>query len=192
MTSEAIADALQNDLATWAARIRVPAVLPDTTEAADAWDANCGPMSLAAVLGLPTVQAVRPLVDPFRGFMSPTDMLRALAASGHKHRVVPIDWPQKPLPQLGLLRVQWHGSWLNPGVDKRAAYRYTHWIGVRAAVPVDGRRLDETDRDAGAYVYDATPNRWIPLQRWIPWAPVLYPRRANGWSFATAIEVTPR
>lgn len=184
MTSEAVINALQNELATWSARMRVPAVLPDTREAADAWDANCGPMSLAAVLGLPTVQAVHPLVDPFRGFMSPTDMLRALAASGFKHRTVPVDWPQKPLPQLGLLRVQWHGTWLNPGVDKRAAYRYTHWIGVRTGVPDDGRRLWDMEHPSQAFhVYDATPNRWIPLQR------LLYPRRANGWSFVTAIEV---
>ena len=158
---------------------QIPEVLPDTIEAGDSWGANCGPMSLAAVLGLTTVAAARPLVEPFRGFMSPTDMLVALHRAGVQSKVggAPI-WPD-----FGLVRIQWVGSWCDPSVDRRAAYRYTHWIGARK---IRGPR-----RKLVIEVYDATPNRWIPLKEWEEWSPVLWPSRATGWRLATDIEVRP-
>lgn len=172
---------------------RVPNILPDCEAAADAWNANCGPMSLAAVLGLPTVEAARPLVQPFRGFMSPTHMVQALergfglmerwANLGHQ--------PADPWPSLGLVRIQWEGSWLDPGVDKRAAYRYTHWVGVRRGLPEDDDRGGAYDDDT-IFIYDCTPNAWLPLDVWADWNQVIWPKRATGWRPVTRIDVTRR
>lgn len=156
----------------------IPAVLPDTIEAGDAWGANCGPMALAAVLDLPTVEAARPLVQPFRGFMSPTDMYRALDRAGAKYMDV------ERVGLLGLVRIQWVGPWCEPGIDPRAAYRYTHWIGMRHAGQPEPGRLGE-----GTLIYDATPNRWIELSEWTRWCPSLWPKRATGWRMSTSIEV---
>ena len=156
----------------------IPAVLPDTIEAGDAWGANCGPMALAAVLDLPTVEAARPLVQPFRGFMSPTDMYRALDRAGAKYMDV------ERVSLLGLVRIQWVGPWCEPGIDPRASYRYTHWIGMRHAGQPEPGRLGE-----GTLIYDATPNRWIEISEWTRWCPSLWPRRATGWRMSTSIEV---
>lgn len=186
-------DALTSELVTYCRMARAPAVLPDTIEAGDAWGANCGPMALAAVLGLPTVQAARPLVEPFRGFMSPTDILAALTAAarvGLVERFQHMRSPADPWPEHGLARIQWVGPWCDLP-DPRAAYRYTHWVAVRRGpVPAeDDVRLGYIADDA-VLIYDATPNRWIPLARWEKWNPTLWPKRATGWAPVTRIDVS--
>ena len=178
-------DMLAAELVEYCSRLDLPAVLPDTFEAADAWGANCGPMSLAAVLGLPTVEAVRPLVQPFRGFMSPTDMTTALAmaaANGLCARASACRMSvgdRDPWPMLGLVRIQWLGPWCAPGVNPRAAYRATHWVGARDVL-------------GAIEIYDATPNRWLPLERWARWCETLWPKRTTGWAPVTRIDVVPR
>lgn len=171
---------------------RVPEVLPDIEAAADAWGANCGPMSLAAVLGLPTVEAARPLVQPFRGFMSPTDMRKAVSSAGRFEGIgyLAVGDPD-PWPALGLVRIQWVGSWLDPGVDPRAAYRYTHFVGVRRGLPEGDDRQGGYEDDA-VFIYDCNANAWLPLDVWAAWCPVLWPKRATGWRPATRIDVTRR
>lgn len=191
--ARAAEDRLTAELVKLCQVLQLPAVLPDTTEADLAWGANCGPMSLAAVLGLPTVEAARPLVLPFRGFMSPTDMTTALARAIAQHhpggqaraaRVA--SGAPDPWPQLGLVRIQWIGPWCDPGVNPRAAYRHTHWIGVRT---VEAGHLDVGKLPPVVMVYDATPNRWIPLWAWERWCPSLWPKRATGWAPVNRIDV---
>jgi len=182
---------------------RIPEVLPDTIEAGDGWGANCGPMSLAAVLGLPTVEAARPLVQPFRGFMAPIDMLDALNRASQADLLAnfklrrPAD---NPWPVLGLVRIQWVGPWCELS-DPRIAYRYTHFVGVRrankrtrealdlAAAAVEADRLGRPWASPDVLIYDATPNRWIPLAEWERWNPVLWPKRTTGWRPVTTVEV---
>lgn len=209
-------DALTAELIEYCSRRRLPAVLPDTIEAGDAWGANCGPKSLAAVLGLPTVAAARPLVHPFRGFMSPTDMLNALAAAARAGDVVSFRHSRDigdPWPMLGLVRIQWLGPWCAPGVNPRAAYRHTHFVGVRTvdrrskeafalvSAAVDGMRSGALSGLPGCatsittdpiLIYDATPNRWLPLWAWERWNPTLWPKRATGWAPVTRIDVVLR
>jgi len=187
---EAEDDRLTAELVKLCQALQLPAVLPDTIEADLAWGANCGPMALAAVLGLPTVEAARELVQPFRGFMSPTDMRTAVRAARDRgmcemigQGTIGLGDPD-PWPQLGLVRIQWLGPWCDPGVNPRAAYRCTHWIGVRTVV--------EPPALPGApvvMVYDATPNRWIPLWAWERWCPSLWPKRATGWAPVNRIDV---
>ena len=185
---DARADRLTQELVKFCRATRLPAVLPDTIEAGDAWGANCGPMALAAVLNLPTVEAARELVQPFRGFMSPTNMNDALElamdrglarASGQVFQRPPA---ADPWPALGLVRIQWLGPWCEPGVNPRAAYRFTHWLGAKVE--------QRGEAPPVVMVYDATPNRWLPLWAWERWCPTLWPRRATGWAPVTRIDVS--
>ena len=186
-------------LISWCQKTVREPVLTDTIEAADAWGANCGPMSLAAALGLKHVEPTRAIIHPFRGFMSPTDMLDALALAakaGWIESFRNIRSPAAdPWPQFGLVRVQWLGPWMDLA-DPRAAYRNTHWIGVcrstRMRFP-DGT-AEQTTHLPGeqVMVYDATPNRWVPLWAWEQWCPTLWPKRATGWAPVTRIDVTLR
>jgi hypothetical protein len=112
------------------------------------WRASCGPHSIAAMLGLSLDQVRQQLVD-FRGWMSPMmvgDALRRLGA-GYSLR--------KGLKTrgmcAGLNRVQWEGSWLNPGVPAAAAYAHTHWV-----AHVDGWVLCSL----------VDPAAWVPLDVW--------------------------
>ena len=174
---------------------RVPAVLPDLEAASIAWNANCGPMSLAVALGLSSVEATRQLVQPFRGFMSPTDMYGAIEKA-HRAGLV-ADWKERllsqdgPWPALGLVRIQWEGSWLDPGVDRRAAYRYTHWVAARRGLPKEDDRGGAYEDDA-VFIYDCNANAWLPLDVWVAWCPTLWPKRATGWRPVTRIDVTRR
>lgn len=92
--------------------------------AADEWRANCGPAALAAVTMTP-IQDVRQHMAGFlrKGYTNPTLMRSALQSMGFQVKPV-TDWPA-----LGLVRVQWHGPWMNDNVPIRARYRHTHWIG---------------------------------------------------------------
>ena len=100
--------------------------LEDAQRASDAWGANCGPGALAAVLNK-TLEDVRPHLVGFdaKRYTNPTMMLRALRDLGVQWKDVP-GWPAN-----GVVRVQWGGRWMNPGVPIRARYRHTHWIATR-------------------------------------------------------------
>ena len=101
-------------------------------------------------------------------------MLAALCEAGSKlvysYRSVR-DPGSDPWPKLGLVRIQWEGPWLDEGVDPRAAYRYTHWVGARRGLP-------KGDDRGGVYEDDGCP--------------VLWPKRATGWRPATRIDVSRR
>ena len=117
----------------------------DAHLAYQAWGCNCGPAALAACLGL-TPEDVRPHFAGFRGFVSPTEMRRAVESAGY--RVVPTD----RTPAHGLCRVQWGGPWLLPGVPVRARYRYTHWIATKTL--------------GATWVYDINAGSWIASREW--------------------------
>lgn len=119
------------------------------------WGCNCGPAALAACLGW-SLDEVRPHLGEFerRGFMSPSMMLAAIASAGFRTRPIPASSPDS-LPAHGLLRVQWGGPWLAPGVPPKAAYRYTHWIACkRFGGPED------------VAVFDVNCPAWQPMARW--------------------------
>jgi len=94
----------------------------DIEEAAESWGANCGPCSLAAILEK-SLADVRPFLNGFRGYMTPTHMREALMIAGVPHRIV---WRRRP-NRSGLVFVQWGGHEHKP---VRAQYTFTHWIAV--------------------------------------------------------------
>lgn len=98
----------------------------DIEQAAESWNANCGPCSLAAILDR-SLAETRLLLDGFeqRGYMNVTHVLKALEAAGVKF------WcrsrPNEDRPACGLVFIQWGGHEKKP---VRAQYKFTHWIAV--------------------------------------------------------------
>lgn len=97
----------------------------DSERAEKEWKATCGPHSLAAACGL-TLEAVRPALTNYKGWMSPTQISLALVALGKTHNLR----HHLKTAELcdGINRIQWEGKWLNPGVPARVAYFHTHWV----------------------------------------------------------------
>lgn len=159
----------------------------DCDRAAREWGLNCGPAALAACLGM-TPEEVRPHLGAFRGFMTPTEMLNAIESAGFTVR--PTD-PELYLPDHGIVRVQWGGPWLHPGVPAKAAYRFTHWIAFKRSGEVGASPL---------WVYDINAG-WVRLGEWEesvkPRILARIPRADGSFSFTHRWEVrqapgTPR
>jgi hypothetical protein len=143
--------------------------LESVMAAADAWNFNCGPGALCAVLGK-TPEEIRPHLLDFerKGYTNPTlmaDILRGLGVSFRRvyecqHKV---DGREPVYPSFGLVRVQWGGPWTKPGVPMAARYRHTHWIGMNH---FEGAR----------FAFDVNcvcTGGWLPWREWtgqvVPW-----------------------
>jgi hypothetical protein len=101
----------------------------DSDRANKEWKATCGPHAIAAACSV-TLDAVYQAISKaeinYRGWMSPTQVTKTLAA---------LDQPYNLRTGLktmdlceGINRVQWEGPWLNPGVPSRVAYFQTHLV----------------------------------------------------------------
>ncbi len=152
--------------------------LEDAQRAADAWGANCGPGALAAVLGK-TLDDVRPHLVGFdlKGYTNPTMMFVALHELGVKWKDVP-GWPTN-----GLVRVQWGGPWMRPGVPIRARYRHTHWIATRLV-----------GDDLFAFDINGACVGWMPFEEWsgqlAPWLIREAVKRGDGtWTVTHRMEI---
>ena len=101
----------------------------DDSEAAHkAWDFNCGPGAIAAVVRM-TPDELRPFMGDFerKYYTNPTLMFDILKRLGVGIRRL----DKGVWPAYGLVRIQWHGRWMNEGVPMAARYRHTHWIAHR-------------------------------------------------------------
>lgn len=103
----------------------------DAERASKAWGANCGPAAIAAIMHL-TLDEVRPYMGDFerKHYTNPTLMFATLgrlreAGICRSWRIGPKLWPA-----YGLVRIQWEGPWMRPGVPIAARYRHTHWVGA--------------------------------------------------------------
>lgn len=156
--------------------------LEDAERASDAWGCNCGPTALACLLGL-TLDEARPLMGDFEAkrYTNPTLMRDALNRSGRTWRYLPpAEWPR-----LGLLRIQWEGPWMKPGVPFGARYRQTHWVG--AAQGPTGRGVwDINCLDNGS--------GWVSLEDWerlvVPAITSTIKRADGKWSITHSIRVS--
>ncbi len=124
--------------------------LCDSDRANDKWGANCGPHALAAALGL-SLAEVRDALNRFPGFSTPTLIEEALEYFGVRYRVT--RGLKTKVFCRGINRIQWEGSWLNPGVPKAAAYKHTHWVAYR-----DGWIVCTAVEGASA--------KWVPAWWW--------------------------
>lgn len=148
-------------------------------EANDTWGANCGPHSLAAILGK-TLDEARVLLAPkfdekFRergyGFTNPTMMGNALARAGQTFKLT----KNLRTDELceGVNRIQWEGPWLKPGVPPIVAYGHTHWVACREGLVFC----------TAAPVYDFGGSQgWLTLEQWRCLISVLCHReKFAGW-----------
>lgn len=141
---------------------------PDTEEAYELWNANCGPCALAAILER-TLADTRPLLGNFeqRGYMNITDVNNALKSAG-----VPYQGRLKSRPTYGLVFIQWGGHENKPAIVQ---YKFTHWIAV-----------------AGDTVFEANAPELISWSEWSLVMPAL--AQDEGWgngtfSIRSAIEL---
>lgn len=113
----------------------------EANDAHDRWGCNCGPTALAAMLGLEP-DDVLPHLPKFaeRRYTNPSMMQAALRTLGVPYREADDAADRENLnaggfpilrwPNYGLVRIQWEGPWLKPGVPAAAAYYHTHWVGA--------------------------------------------------------------
>src|SRR5579872_4549127 len=136
--------------------------LDDANRAFDECGANCGPCSIAAVLGL-TLDDLRPQMGDFESkhYTNPTLMWDVLKRCGVCFSLTK---PPREWPDYGLARVQWEGPWTAPGVPARVAYRHTHWVGARAKNPLNVDIFDINAMNSGG---------WVGVADWaghiVPW-----------------------
>lgn len=159
----------------------------EVDEAAVEWGCNCGPASIAAVLGM-TLNAVRPHMGDFESkrYTNPSLMWAALRSLSVKFSYRAGDLGRDNWPSYGLARIQWEGPRTKPGVPPRVAYRQTHWVGVNAI----------NRQNIGIFDVNAVANDtgWVSAQDWVsdivPW--ILkhgVPRADGGWHITHAVEI---
>ena len=119
----------------------------DAVQAYREYGFNCGPAALCACLEMAPDQ-VRPHLGDFkhRGYMNPTMMGKALDSLQHRWQSV------RAIAGRGIVRIQFGGPWLKPGVPPAAAYQHTHWI---ACLKENGC----------SWVYDINGG-WMSRERW--------------------------
>lgn len=156
----------------------------DADRAHREWGANCGPGAIAGILGM-TLDEIRPHMGDFESkrYTNPTLMwetLRRLGVEFKSNR-------ERRWPAFGLCRIQWEGPWTKPGVPARAAYRHTHWIGVKRA-----------GADIGIFDINAIGNGtgWCSLADWSGvLVPMILrecvPKASGAWHIAHSVEVKP-
>jgi hypothetical protein len=155
--------------------LRIAFTQEDAERAHREWGANCGPCALASTLGC-SLDDLRPHLGCFesKGFMSPTMMKQAIIAAGYRHYETAY-----AAPIHGLLRVQWEGPWMKPGVPARVAYGFTHWI---AAKLINGE----------SWIFDVNGG-WRTRESWdreiAPIIAASIKRADGGWHFTHRWEV---
>lgn len=162
----------------------LPYTAAQATTAHDDWNAMCGHFSLAAATGLP-LEDIRTAGVPLKGWMNPTmitQTLRNLHIPHDQHHLKAIQGPAEILHLVdhgAILRIQWEGSWMNPGVPKGAQYQRTHYIACKSGHIMDPL-IDPTDL--------LTVPDWLEI---VPTQVIPQIRKATGYHFTHAWTITP-
>jgi len=163
-------------------QVGLPYSCDDAEAAYKEWGMNCGPGAIAAVVRM-TPDELRPHMGDFerKGYTNPTLMFAILRSLGVRWRAI----DRGVWPGYGLVRIQWHGPWMNEGVPIPARYRHTHWIGHR-------------DLHGGGHeIFDINcigVGGWIPREEWksqfVPWfLPQVEPKSDGNWSMTHVLEI---
>lgn len=154
-------------------------------QAAEAWNFNCGPAAVCAVLGM-TPEELRPHLGDFeqKGYTNPTLMFDILRRLRVRWELRASATREVAWPSFGLARIQWGGPWTKPGVPIPARYRKTHWVATCQG-PTSRGIFDVNAMASGG---------WISLEDWetvfIPWILKQGVPRADGtWWLTHAIEI---
>jgi hypothetical protein len=125
----------------------------ELSRAHETWRCNCGPATLACMLGLKLAD-VRDRIPGFRqkGYTNPTMMHEAIRGFGLNIGKI----PNNEDLQYGICRIQFDGPWCNRGVPPGAAYRCTHWVGALHARGSSGEQQ---------WVYDCNSG-WVTIDDW--------------------------
>jgi hypothetical protein len=107
-----------------------------------------------------------------KGYTNPSMMAEALRSLGIVFRA-----GDQRLTNYGLVRIQFDGPWMKPGVPVGASYARTHWIGAMALKPAP-KATDQT------YVFDVNSG-WTTSGEWehttIPQILKLYKGASGKW-----------
>lgn len=152
----------------------LPRVPPDIQQSARIFNATCGPISFAAVLGTFVVEVMRYFPEfPQRHHTTAADMVYALQHCGAEF--TPVD---STLPHTGVALIQLEGPWTNPGSPVVAQLSYTHWVALR-----------------GEYVFDSNLEDWIEREEWLArggmqWMSTV--KDCSGFRVRTGYSILPR
>ncbi len=140
---------------------------------------NCRPAALCVVADLLPEEAVARLPGfADKHYTNPSMMQAALAALGipfqRVYECLGLGVARNPVyPDFGLVRIQWGGPWMNPGVPVAARYWHTHWIAAHGEWRFDLNAMS-----------DPRANGWIPRELWeqslVPWLLRESKTKANG------------
>ena len=126
--------------------MELPYTAAQAKAAHDDWNAMCGHYSIAAATDSP-LEDIRTAGVPLKGWMSPTMISNTLVALKIPLRrfLLKDEGFHDASYILGLnninsgsiLRIQWEGSWMNPGVPIGAQYQRTHYIACKDGTIMD-------------------------------------------------------
>lgn len=164
----------------------LPYTAAESAAAHKLWHAACGHHSIAAATGR-TLDAVKQACESRGGWMNSgmiSGVLRNLKTVEYTHKPnLPKD-PESAINLLRLdgrpiiLRLQFEGSWLNPGTPRGAANQRTHYIAVL------GEHIMDTMHGA---------NLLIPISTWLQRQPenIAKFKRSTGYHFTNSWTIHP-
>lgn len=153
--------------------------LEDQQRAYDEFGANCGPGAVAGVCGY-TPGEVLNVMPEFERRRSTTEIMLTAALDG-----LGVIWEERTpdLVSYGILRVQWHGPWLDDA-DPYEKMRHSHWVGISKL----------SDRPQVFDINAISVGGWIDKDEWahglVPWLLETSEPRATGeWHMSEGYEV---
>lgn len=161
----------------------LPYTLLESAQAHAEWNAMCGHHSIAAAVGV-GLDAIRDAGVPLKGWMSPTMITRTLEAlhvQFTQRHLSPARSPANVLsaPSPQILRMQFEGSWMRPGVPVGAQYQRTHYIALFGPPEQPALIMDPLLNACGIHAVDD----WLAKARTPDYLAESSFKGTTGWHF---------